>query len=435
MKATSIITAFLLAAAPLMAEPAVTLEAKPQRAKFLPTETSCVLQIDVVGKTETTKRTAPINLSVVLDRSGSMSGEKLHQAKEAAIVAFDQLSGSDMFSLVIYDQDVEVLIPPVRVRNAEDIHSAIRSIQSRGSTALYDGVRTGAEQLERYFAEENINRVLLLSDGIANIGPSSPKELAQLGSRLARSGISVSTIGLGLGYNEDLMTALAESAAGNYYYVRDPEELPEVFARELGEIKTLVARGVQLIIDLPDSIRRARLLGEEYEFENGRLVIELDDFFGGRTRRFLIECDLPETAAAQLELGRAELVYQDAATGKTAQTTAHPVIRKSDDEEAVRKSEDLAVTANLAIVDNRLSKEKAVKLAEEGKPDAAAKVLRSQRERNALLPEPVATKAKIAREQDTLEETARELEQTQELGVASGKRLKYENYQDKYQKR
>jgi len=436
MKATPFLAALIIGTAAAGAEPAVTLEAKAHRDRFLPTETRCLLQVQVDGKEETKKRTAPINLAVVLDRSGSMRGEKIQQAREAALVAFDQLSGSDTFSLVIYDQEVEVVIPPTRVRDAEHVRSAIHRIESRGSTALYEGVQTGAEQVERYFAEKNINRVLLLSDGIANIGLSSPTDLARLGSRLERSGISVSTVGLGLDYNEDLMTALAEAADGNYYYVRDAEELPDVFASELGEIKTLVARGVRLIIELPEGIQGARVLGdEEYRFSDGRLEIELDDFFGGRTRRFLIECDLPKQAAAEVMLPRTELVYVDAATGKTAQATAQPTITRSDDAATVEKSTSLDVSANLAVLKNRLAKEEALDLMQSGKADEAVDVIRAQQKFNLGLAPAVARKAGVEREQQTLESTAAELERSKSISGGTTKKLKYENYQDKYQKR
>merc|ERR1712023_113770 len=109
----------------------------------------------------------------------------------------------------------------------------IKRIETGGSTALYGGVEAGGRQLDKFLSKQRINRVMLLSDGIANVGPSSNREISQLGSRLSKSGVSVTTIGLGHDYNETLMTSLAEASDANYYYVADVEELPGVFKDEL----------------------------------------------------------------------------------------------------------------------------------------------------------------------------------------------------------
>src|SRR5208337_1493072 len=123
-----------------------------------------------------------------------------------------------------------------------------------GSTALYAGVKMGADQLQEYFSSKRINRVILLSDGIANVGPSSPRQLCRLGNDLAERGISVTTIGVGDNYNEDVMAGLAEASDANYYYVQDTEKLPEIFAKELGELLTVAARDVRIEITCPDGV-------------------------------------------------------------------------------------------------------------------------------------------------------------------------------------
>ena len=158
----------------------------------------------------------PVNLSIVLDRSGSMSGERIERAKEAAIEAVSRLAPDDILSLVVYDNNADTLIPARRVGAGREIEAIIRSIRVGGSTALYAGVNQGASELRKNIEDRRyVHRIILLSDGQANQGPSTPDELGRLGAALVKEGISVTTIGVGLGYNEDLMTRLALRSDGN----------------------------------------------------------------------------------------------------------------------------------------------------------------------------------------------------------------------------
>ena len=152
----------------------------------------------------------------------------------------------------------------VRKRNSTALLS---EFSAGGSTALYDGVKTGGQQLREYLSDNRINRVMLLSDGIANVGPSSNREIANLGQKLAREEISVTTIGLGDDYNENLMTALAEASDANYYYVADVEELPKVFKTELGELKSLVARNIVIEVKCVKGVKPIRFLGTSRKTE------------------------------------------------------------------------------------------------------------------------------------------------------------------------
>jgi len=164
-----------------------------------------------------------VNLALVLDRSGSMAGSKLEKAKEAAIEAFRRLGPNDIFSLVIYDHVVETLVPAQRVQNAEWIEGRIQSIHSRGNTALFGGVSQGAAEVRKNLEERYVHRILLLSDGLANVGPRTPEDLGRLGTALSKEDISVTTVGVGTDYNEDLMARLAQNSGGNTYFVDERE--------------------------------------------------------------------------------------------------------------------------------------------------------------------------------------------------------------------
>ena len=180
-----------------------------------------VVKIEVEGSKMIRPDWVPLNLAIVLDRSGSMSGGKLEQAKQAAMMLVDQLDRDDVLSLVVYETEFQVVLPagPLGDRRKE-IKRMIQRIGTGGSTALYGGVQAGGRQLDEFLSKQRSNRVMLLSAGIANVGPSSNREISQLGSRLSKSGVSVTTLGLGDDYNETLMTALAEASDANYYYAR-----------------------------------------------------------------------------------------------------------------------------------------------------------------------------------------------------------------------
>ena len=187
----------------------------------------------------------PVNLALVIDRSGSMGGEKIDKAKEAAREVLRHLSSDDIFSLVTFSSDVRTLIPARPVGDGSDIERAIESIEAGGNTAIFAGVSQGASELRKYSeSNDGVNRVVLLSDGLANVGPSSPEELGRLGAALMKEGISVTTVGLGLGYNEDLMTRLAQRSDGNTYFVEASGDLPRIFAAELGDVLNVIARRV-----------------------------------------------------------------------------------------------------------------------------------------------------------------------------------------------
>ncbi len=414
---------------------AIELKIDSERKILKTTGDECVIQLEVAGqKKPTEKRSVPMNLAIVLDRSGSMSGAKIERARQAASLALGLVAPDDTFALVVYDNKVETIIPAGKVKDISELEKQIQGINSRGSTALHAGVTEGATQLRKFFDKEKINRVILLSDGIANVGPSSPTDLANLGRELAGEGISVSTIGLGDDYNEDLMTALAEASQANYYYVKDAEKLPDIFAEELGTVKSVVARNLRLIITLPEGIVGKAVLGEkEFEFKSGSVTIPVGEVSAGQRRRFLVKVGVPAGETKEIQLAKVALEYDDA-DGATQKTSAAYSAQRTADVAVSEQSLQAEVAGNVAVVSNRLAKEEAVALADQGKVAEAASRLRRQAEANAALPA-AAQNDIIRAEQKVLAQRASEIEATGGLSKSNRKLIQYENYQDKKQKR
>lgn len=199
-----------------------------------------------VPEAETEIARPSLNLGLVLDRSGSMSGDKLRFAKDAAAYMVSQLLPTDRVSLTIFDDDVDVLLPSMLADNPAGITRAIASIRAGGSTDLFEGWRQGSEQVKQFQDANSLNRVILLSDGQANVGETNPDTIAGKVHRLMEKGVSTSTMGVGDDYNEDLLEAMARSGDGNYYYIQSPDELPGIFKVELQGLAALVGQRVSL---------------------------------------------------------------------------------------------------------------------------------------------------------------------------------------------
>jgi Ca-activated chloride channel family protein len=255
------------------------------------------VKVAVTGAPDRGDARAPVNAAIVLDRSGSMAGEKLEQAKQAAIAALERLSPDDIVAVVAYDTTVRVLVPATRATDKREIVRAIRGLTAGNTTALYAGVSRGAHEVRKFLADERVNRVILLSDGLANVGPSSPELLAQLGASLAKDGISVSTVGLGLDYNEDLMTRLARASDGNHAFVEHPSALASIFDHEFGELLSIVAKEVEVRIECPRGVRPVRVLGRDAEIAGQTVFVRLGQVGSRQERYVLLEAEVSPRAA------------------------------------------------------------------------------------------------------------------------------------------
>lgn len=244
----------------------------------------------------------PLNLALVIDRSGSMGGGKLENAKEAALALVDRLSDDDILSVVAYDTEASVVVPATRASDRETIRAAIRRIGTGGSTALFAGVSLGAREARKFLDRRRVNRLLLLSDGLANVGPQSPGELAELGASFAKEGISVTTFGLGLGYNEDLMSRLALASDGNHAFIENAADLARIFDAEFGDASSVVARDVRLRV-ICHGMRPVRALGREARIRDASVEADLLQALAGQERFLLLEVEVPAQPAGTQGIG------------------------------------------------------------------------------------------------------------------------------------
>ena len=195
---------------------------------------------------------APLNLSVVIDRSGSMDGEKMHAAKACALGLLDRMAENDRLALVQYDSSVETILDLVPVGLARDhARQVIEGIHAHGFTDLFAGWRRGAELLATSAYGSAVCHVILLSDGEANRGETSPDRITTVVAELAQRGITTSTVGLGTEFNESLMTAMAQAGKGRAHYGERAVDLGETFESEMGLLTRLQWRDVRLQVRGP----------------------------------------------------------------------------------------------------------------------------------------------------------------------------------------
>ena len=237
----------------------------------------------------------PLNLSLVIDRSGSMSGDKLSYVKEAAIHALRTLTETDRASVVIYDDEVDLLGPSQTMTPSakNDLIERIRNVRPGGMTHLSGGWFTGCDQIADHMSDNSLNRALLLTDGLANVGLTDHEELVHKAKGLRRRGISTTTFGVGSDFNQFLLQGMADAGGGHFYFIDSPNQIPNYFTGELGEMLNTVVREITLEIDLPEGVTADLLNVTPHERLSDRLRLFLGDAYAGEQRTLILRLTLP----------------------------------------------------------------------------------------------------------------------------------------------
>ena len=322
-----------------------------------------------------------VNLSIVLDRSGSMAGQKLEKAKQAAIEALRHLAPQDIFSVVVYDHRVETIVSAQSAGRVEWIENRIRRIHSGGNTALFGGVSQGAAEVRKNLNREYVHRIILLSDGLANVGPSSPEDLGRLGAALIKEDISVTTVGVGMDYNEDLMTSLSQNSDGNAYFVESSRDLPRIFAAELGDVLSVVAKKVQLLIECPEGVRPLSIIGREGRIRGRTVELFMNQLYGSQEKYALVEVEISGGKSGEKkDIALAQVSYENPFTRQKETSAGRTSARFSKDRNEVRRSTNIDVYREYQLNLNAMAQEKAIKLSDKGRKKEAVEELRTSAE-------------------------------------------------------
>jgi len=221
----------------------------------------------------------PVNLAFVLDRSGSMSGLKIELAKRAIDTAVERLLPTDRFSIVAYDEIVDVVVDgtPASAEAKANARERLRRIDARGSTDLSGGWLRGAEQVAVGQVEGGVNRVLLLTDGLANQGITDPAELTRHAAELRARGVTTTTFGVGADFDEALLQAMSDAGGGHFYFIENAAQIGDHIATEVGELLQVVARDVTLEVTAPDGLDLRTLSPYPMEVRGSRRFVLLGD--------------------------------------------------------------------------------------------------------------------------------------------------------------
>ncbi|MGQ9888394.1 MAG: VWA domain-containing protein [Aggregatilineales bacterium] len=252
----------------------------------------------------------PLNLSVVIDRSGSMSGEKLNYTRRAAQFLVQNLSARDTLSIVLYNENVETLVPPEPVRHKDAIVQRIEAVKAGGTTNLSGGWLEGCNNVARNLNADRLNRVILMSDGLANRGITDLERLTALARQKFEAGVSTTTMGLGADFNEDLLVAMANAGGGAFYFIESPEVAPLIFQEELRGLLSVVGQNLVISLELSPYVSSVSQLNA-YPSASGpeRVSFRLGDVFGEEVKTLVLELTLvglEEVGAVQIATLRFE---------------------------------------------------------------------------------------------------------------------------------
>ena len=255
----------------------------------------------------------PINVTFVIDRSGSMGGSKIRLAREAVVQALRMLKATDRFSVIAYDHEVDVLVPSTlagseALRNAV---SQVEGLQARGNTDLGAGWLQGCEQLATWHQPGQTARCLLLSDGLANHGITSRAELARHAAELRERGITTSTMGLGADFDEHMLEGLSTAGAGHFYYIDAPVQIADCLTGELGEALEVVAHDATVSILASDGLKVTTLNRFHVQEDGaGRFSVRVGDLVSRQELSLVVRLEFP--AGADGRTARAVFGVSDA---------------------------------------------------------------------------------------------------------------------------
>jgi Ca-activated chloride channel family protein len=343
-----------------------------------------VLELVLIPPEERSAHARPaLNLALVIDRSGSMSGDKLEYVKQAAAHVVDLLQERDQVAVVAYDTRVSLISPSVaaNARNKATLKAHIAELVTGDMTNLSEGWLTGCQEVAGAAQEGMLNRVLLLTDGLANEGITDMEALGVHASQLLKRGVATSTFGVGEGYNEHLLEHMANQGGGRFYYIASPASIPNVFVQEFNELAAVTARGVEITLHIPANVD-AQVLGSwKSEKANGELHIWLGDVASAQRREVYVKLlTPPASGGAPSTGGQAEIVFRAQACAKSIQgealsTEAQVTLRYAPQSEVAKAPQRADLMERYSLVEMADRATEALKLEREGEREKASKLL------------------------------------------------------------
>lgn len=334
----------------------------------------CMLELNVPEASSDGR--VPLNIALVIDRSGSMCGGELDVAKECARFLVRRMTPDDRLALVAYDDEIDLVAPLAPVDTAA-IEHALARIDPRGSTNLSGGWLKGLEELGRAPDGDGVRRVLLLTDGLANVGVTDNDQLVAIAGGTKHQA-ATTTIGFGADFDEDLLAAMADASGGASYFAENPEDAPGIFAEEFTGLASLVAQNLSVEIRPADPVEMLGVLNE-YPITDvpGGLQVQVGDAFGSERRRVVFRLRVPELTSLGV-MRVADVIVRYVSVG--GETASHEIkipvtVNLVSADEAAAAEADHEVVEEVVVIEAARARREASDLADRGDFGAAGSTL------------------------------------------------------------
>ena len=270
--------------------------------------------VDIKAGSGSVLGTLPANVALVLDRSGSMDGEKMENLKEAVGFLVDHLSDSDLIAVTIFDDQVETLIPSQPAKNRDDIKKTLAKVIARGGTQISDGLKAGMEELKKGCSNDRINRIILLTDGQTWDDEDTCLKLAEAAGK---QGIAITSIGIGDEWNEKLLLKIAEASRGNSHWIQNPISILDAFQQEVEGMYSVAAVNLKVSARMSPGVRPIKVYStvpmivdmSKKSVSNSTVMLNLGTLDGKKGQIVLIESHIPAQKTGKFRVGQVEVTY------------------------------------------------------------------------------------------------------------------------------
>ncbi|HZM74201.1 MAG TPA: VWA domain-containing protein [Candidatus Limnocylindrales bacterium] len=356
----------------------------------------------------------PSTLEVVLDRSGSMTGSRLDGAKMALTGLIDKLDPTDNFGIVAFDHEIEVVVPAGPLRDKPSVKQAISQLYARGNTDLSSGYLRGLQEAGRIAGKAGAT-LLLISDGHANAGVTDPERLGAIAAKAYGDGVTTSTLGYGLGYDEKLMSAIARGGSGNEHFAEEPDTAGERIAGEVQGLLSQTAQAASLLVKVSPDVKSVQVVNDLPTTSTGDgILAELGSFYSDETRKLVLTFEIPAVAALGLtQVATCEFTWVELPSLVQHTLTVPLHVNVVPGDQAAGRVPDPTVRTELVYLQVQQAKRRASHHLSSGDADAAlGEIQQAQgRIKDAMVEAPSALQADLAEEAATLNYLADQTQQ------------------------
>ena len=329
-----------------------------------------------------------VDMVIVLDRSGSMKGRKINDARQAVLHLLSGLTAKDRFALVTYSDRVQQIsgLKHVTADHGKQIEALVSGLRAGGGTNLGDGLQTGINVMLAAHENGNARKLILISDGLANKGITDSTRLGQMAGVAVGKEFAVSTVGVGNDFNEQLMTTIADRGAGNYYYLENPLAFAEVFQKEFFYTRATVATNVSLLFPLEGGMSVVEAAGYPITIQKNQAVFYPGDLRAGQTRKLFLTLQVPTGETGSFEIGGVKARYRFKGQTMETKLDGSYIIACVEDQREVQASIDKTSWTEKVIREdyNRLKQEVAADIKAGKKQKALGRIHSYYREQESI---------------------------------------------------